>query len=138
MKTIFRILVVITFLYAGTTFSHERGDVDGMSVVFGGEPEPMLNGERQFLRWRFEDSKTKEPVADLEELYVTVKFDGIETDPIKVWGSGRDPGLYQTNRIFTKPGDGRATLKYKKKGNDRVFTVGFSFTVNDRKGHEIP
>ena len=138
MKTILNILLWVTFLYTTVAFPHERGEVDAMNVVFGGEPEPVLNGERQYLRWRFTDTKTKQPVSDLEELHASIKFDGKEFGPFDVRGSRRDPGMYQTNHIFTKPGEGEATLTFKRNGKDKVFSITFPFKVNSREAYEIP
>ena len=70
-----------------------------MQVVFGGEPEPVLDGEICFLRWRFADLESKEPVADLEDAKATIEFDGKEFGPFDARGSRRDPGTYQTQHI---------------------------------------
>ena len=56
---------------AATAFGHERREIAGMQVVFGGEPEPVFDGEICFLRWRFADLESKEPVADLEDAKAT-------------------------------------------------------------------
>ena len=48
--------LMVGVLIAGVGLSisaHERKQVAGLEVVFGAEPEPALNGQLQFLRWRF-------------------------------------------------------------------------------------
>ena len=60
-------LTAVIFV-AVTAFEHERREIAGMQVVFGGEPEPFLDGELCFLRWRFTDLPSGEPVTDLEEV----------------------------------------------------------------------
>ena len=70
------------FLLVGLThaFGHERQEVAGLEVVLGAEPEPPLNGEKQFLRWRF--LKDKQPVGDIEELSATIVRNGKRLVPL--------------------------------------------------------
>ena len=35
------------------------------------------------------------------------------------------------------PGDGEVTLSFKREGNDKIYTVTFSFSVHSRKELEI-
>lgn len=133
-----RKLVFLSIFCGALAFAHSRADVDGMSVLFGGEPEPMLDAERQNLVWRFTDSETDEPVTGLEELQAVIKFDGEEFGPFTARGSRREPGLYQTFHIFSKPGDGEVTLSFMRDGNSKVHTVTFSFIVNSREDYVIP
>ena len=109
-----------------------------MNVVFGGEPEPVLDGEICYLRWRFSDLKTEEPVTTLEALSAKIQFDGKEVGPFEPRGSGRNPGMYQTQHIFTKPGDGEVTLSFKTASSDEVLTLTFPFTIRSRKTIEFP
>ena len=109
-----------------------------MQVVFGGEPEPILDGEICFLRWRFSDLKTEEPVATLEALSATIRFEGKEFGPFEARGSRRNPGTYQTQHIFTKPGAGEVTLSFKKAEGGEVLTLTSPFTVRSRTSIEIP
>lgn len=125
-------------LVADTAVGHERQEVAGMQVVFGGEPEPVLDGEVCFLRWRFSDLESKEPVAELEGVEATLAFEGKEFGPFEARGSRRDPGMFQTQHIFTKSGEGTATLRFKKPGMDEVHEVVFTFRVRSRKSIEIP
>jgi hypothetical protein len=138
-----RTFTVLASLFVGlftavTSFSHERREIAGMQVVFGGEPEPVLDGEICFLRWRFSDSKTEEPVGTLESLSATIRFDGKEFGPFEARGSRRDPGTYQTQHIFRKPGEGEVTLSFKKAASDEGLTLSLPFTVHSRKSIEIP
>lgn len=71
--------LIAVLAVAGVASSHERQEIAGMQVVFGGEPEPVLDGEICFLRWRFTDLESKEPVGDLEDLSATLSFDGKES-----------------------------------------------------------
>ena len=89
MRTILSVIILSTCLFSASAISHERKNVGDMSVSFGGEPEPMLTGERQFLRWRFRDSKTEKPVSGLEDLQVTIEFAGKEFGPFNARGSRR-------------------------------------------------
>ena len=132
------VLFISTITHTNNSFSHERNVVGGMSILFGGEPEPMLNDERQFLRWRFTDVRTDEPVINLEELQATIKFDGSMSEPFTVRGSFRDPGMYQSNHIFTKAGAGEVTLSFKKEGDDKMLSITFPFKVDSRDKYEIP
>lgn len=139
MKPVAGILSLIVALsIAATTFAHERREIAGMQVVFGGEPEPVLDGEICFLRWRFSDLKTEEAVGTLEALSATIQFDGKEFGPFEARGSRRNPGTYQTQHIFTKPGEGEVTLSFKKAGSEEVLTLSLPFTVRSRKSIEIP
>ena len=130
--------IAIVVMVAAVASSHERQEIDGMRVVFGGEPEPVLNGEFRYLRWRFADLKSEEPVADLEDLRATIRFDGKEFGPFDARGSRRDPGMYQTHHIFTKSGEGEVTLTFKRAGQDKTLEITFPFRVADRKTVEIP
>ncbi len=131
-------VAILSLTVAATAFGHETRDIAGMQVVFGGEPEPVLDGEICFLRWRFSDLKTEEPVATLEALSATIQFDGKEFGPFEARGSRRNPGTYQTRHIFTTPGDGDVTLSFKKAGSDEVLTLTLPFAVHPRKSIEIP
>ena len=42
-----------------TAFSHDRRVIAGMQIAFGGEPEPVFDGELRFLRWGFTDWENK-------------------------------------------------------------------------------
>ena len=138
MTKILKTLAIISVFFGAAAFAHSSADVNGMSVLFGGEPEPMLDEERQNLRWRFTDSETDEPVADLEALEAVITFNGQKFGTFTARGSRRDPGMYQTFHIFSTPGAGTVTLSFKRNGDDEVHTVTFSFTVNSRKDYLIP
>ena len=138
MRTILSVLILSTCLLPALTLSHERKNVGDMSVSFGGEPEPMLTGERQYLRWRFRDSKTEKPVSGLKDLQVTIKFAGKEFGPFDARGSRRNPGMYQTSLIFTVAGEGLATLNYKGGEKVKGFSVDFAFNVRAREEISIP
>ncbi len=131
-------VAILSLTVAATAFGHETREIGGMQVVFGGEPEPVLDGEICFLTWRFSDLKTEEPVATLEDLSVTIQFDGKEFGPFYARGSRRNPGTYQTRHIFTTPGDGEVTLSFKKASSDEVLTLTLPFAVHSRKSIEIP
>jgi len=139
MKSFAAILSLTTAIsVAATAFGHERQEIAGMQVVFGGEPEPVLEGELCFLRWRFTDLESKEPVTDLEEVQATIEFGGKEFGPFEARSSRRDPGMYQTHHIFTKSGEGEVVLRLKKPGADEVLEVRLPFRVGSRKSIEIP
>ena len=121
-----------------TVSAHETKEVAGLVVVFGAEPEPALNEQLQFLRWRFRSKETKEPFADLEELKATVTRDGKTYGPFDGRTSAREPGVVATQHIFTAPGPYDATLTFKKKGDPKVHTIVFQFRIRDRKELEIP
>ena len=72
--------------------SGERATCSGSSdEVIGAEPEPALNGEKQFLRWRF--LKDKQPFGDLEEMTATVKRNGKTFGPFTGRMAAREPGV---------------------------------------------
>ena len=114
------------------------GEVNGISVLFGGSPEPMVDAERQNLVWRFTDANTKEPITDLEALEAVIAYDGKEFGAFTARGSRSDPGMYRTTHIFSIPGEGKVTLRFKREGSDEVHTITFSFRINSRKDYEIP
>ena len=121
-----------------TVSAHETKEVAGLEVVFGAEPEPALNGQMQFLRWRFRSKETKQPYADLEELKATVKRNGKDYGPFTGRMTPREPGVVATQHIFTAPGEYDATLTFKKKGEPTVHSIAFTFRIRDRKELEIP
>ena len=131
-------LILVLSFFGATAFGHDRTNVDDISVLFGGEPEPMVNDERQVLRWKFNDVDTNELITDLEELEAVVTFAGKEAGTFTARGSRRDPGVYKTTHIFTTPGEGEVTLSFKREGNDKIYTVAFSFSVLSRRELEIP
>ena len=122
----------------GTMMFHERKEVAGLSVVFGAEPEPAITEEMQFLRWRISSLADEEPYADLQDAEVTVARDGEEFGPFPVRGSRRDPGLYQTQHIFTTEGEYESVLSFRKGEEEEVHTVDFTFRIRDRATLEIP
>jgi len=138
MNKMLRKLILVFVFFAATASSHDRKNVDDISVLFGGEPEPMVNDERQVLRWRFTNVDTNELVTDLEALEAVVTFEGKVAGTFTARGSRRDPGVYKTTHIFTTPGEGEVTLSFKQEGNDKVYSVTFSFSVLSRKELEIP
>ncbi len=46
MNNVLGKLILVSVLFGATAFGHDRKDVDDISVLFGGEPEPMVNDER--------------------------------------------------------------------------------------------
>ncbi len=138
MNTMLSKLILVLTVFGATAFGHDRTNVDDVSVLFGGEPEPMVNDERQVLRWKFTDVDTNEIITDLETLEAVVTFAGKEAGTFTARGSRRDPGVYKTTHIFTMPGEGEVTLSFKREGNDKIYTVTFSFSVMSRKELEIP
>lgn len=129
-------LVIAVVVMCASVAAHERREVAGLEVVFGAEPEPALNGEKQFLRWRF--LKDKQPFGDIEEMTATVKRNGKSFGPFTGRMSPREPGIVATQHIFTSVGEYEATLTFKKKGDATVHTVTFPFKIGDRKTLEIP
>ncbi len=121
-----------------TVSAHERKEVAGLEVVFGAEPEPALNGQMQFLRWRFLSKETKQPFGDIEDMSAVVKRNGKSFGPFTGRMAAREPGVVSTQHIFTAPGDYEATLTFKKKGDATVYTITFPFKIRDRKELEIP
>ena len=121
-----------------TVAAHERKEVAGLEVVFGAEPEPALNGQMQFLRWRFLAKETKQPFGDIEEMSATVKRNGKTFGPFTGRMTAREPGVVATPHIFTAAGEYETTLTFKKKGDATVHSVTFPFKIGDRKQLEIP
>ena len=139
MKNLLTTVLLLGFMVSGTmAFAHERAAVAGLNIVFGGEPEPILTDERHSLVWRFNDAETEELVADLEDLEAVITFGGHEHGPFTARGSRLNPGTYRTSHIFTQPGDGEVTLRFKRAGSDTVNMITFSFTVHPRSDMEIP
>lgn len=138
MNNILNKLIFLLVLFGAMAFGHERAEVNGISVLFGGSPEPMVDAERQNLVWRFTDANTKEPITDLEALEAVITYDGKEFGAFTARGSRRDPGMYRTTHIFSIPGEGKVTLSFKREGSDEVYTITFSFRINSRKDYEIP
>jgi len=130
--------ILASITLASVVFPHERREIGGMEVVFGGEPEPVIDGELRFLRWRFTDLKSKQPATDLKDVQARMKFEGQEFGPFEARGSRRDPGMYQTHHIFTRSGEGEVTLTFKREGMSDVLTVTFPFRIVSRKTIEIP
>lgn len=129
-------LAIAVVMMCATVSAHERKEVAGLEIVFGAEPEPALNGEKQFLRWRF--LKDKQPFGDIEDMTATVKRNGKSFGPFTGRMSPREPGIVATQHIFTSVGEYEATLTFKKKGDATVHTVTFPFKIGDRKTLEIP
>ena len=121
-----------------TVSAHERKEVAGLDVVFGAEPEPALNGQMQFLRWRFLSKETKQPFGEIEEMIATVKRNGKSFGPFTGRMGAREPGVVATQHIFTAAGEYEATLTFKKKGDATVHSITFPFKIRDRKELEIP
>ena len=138
------LFVAATAIVAGAasssdaTMPHERKEVAGLAVVFGAEPEPALTEELQFLRWRISSLAEEGPYRDLEDAAVTIKHDGAEFGPIAVRGARGDPGLYQTQHIFTEAGEYESVLSFRKGEEEEVHSVSFTFTIRDRASLEIP
>ncbi len=139
MKALFNFSVItFVFLAVGTASSHQRQEIAGMRVVFGGDPEPILDNEVCLLGWRLIDLKTKEPVTNLQDVRIMIKFDGKEFGPFETRSGRRDPGLYRTRHIFTKPGEGEATLTFKREGEEKEHSLTLTFRINPREAIEIP
>ena len=45
MNNILGKLILVLIFFAATAFGHDRKNVDDISVLFGGEPEPMVDAE---------------------------------------------------------------------------------------------
>ena len=120
------------------TMPHERKEVAGLSVLFGAEPEPALTEEMQFLRWRVTSLADQVPYEDLEDAEVTIERNGRKFGPFEVQRARRDPGLYQTQHIFTEAGEYESVLSFRKGEEGEVHTVEFTFAIRDRATLEIP
>jgi hypothetical protein len=129
-------LAIVAFCV--TVTAHETKEVAGLEVVFGAEPEPALNGQMQFLRWRFRSKETKQPFGDIEDLKAVVKRNGKDFGPFTPRMTPREPGVAATQHIFKEAGEYDATLTFKKKGEPTLHSVAFTFRIRDRKEFEIP
>ncbi len=138
------LFVVATAIVTGAasssdgTMPHERKEVAGLAVLFGAEPEPALTEEMQFLRWRISSLADQEPYLALEDAEVTIKRNGEEFGPFGVRGARRDPGLYQTQHLFTEAGEYESVLSFRKGEEEEVHAVAFTFNIRDRATLEIP
>jgi hypothetical protein len=117
---------------------HERKEVAGLAVVFGAEPEPALTDEMQFLRWRVSDLESEEPYETFEDAKVVVTHEGTEYGPFTVRAMRRTPGTYQTQHIFTVPGEYTSVLSFRKGDDAAVHSVDFDFNIADRSSMELP
>ena len=131
-------IVTVVSLVPSSAVAHERKEVAGLTVLFGAEPEPALTEEIEFLRWRFTSPESNEPFDDLEEVSAVITRNGREVGSYEAGRGRRDPGLRQTRHIFVEPGAYDVVLTFKKTGDPTVHSVGFTFTINDRKDLEIP
>ena len=131
-------VIILVLLVTGIASSHERKEIAGLSVVFGGSPEPMLDNEVILLEWRITDLKTEEGGANLQDVSVIVKIDGKEFGPFETQSAFRNAGTYRTRHIFTKSGEGEATLTFNKEGEDMVHTLTLTFRIGSRGDIEIP
>ena len=142
MKTVLWLVVAgvvtIVSLVPSLAIAHERKEVAGLSVLFGAEPEPALTGRVQFLRWRFRTVDSEEPFSDLEDLAVVITRDGQDHGPFESRVSRRDPGLVQTQHIFTAPGEYDVVLSFRKSGSEETHSVAFTYRIRDRRDLEIP
>ena len=117
---------------------HERNVVAGLAVVFGAEPEPALTDEMQFLRWRISALADSTAYTDLQDATATVTRDGRPYGPFTVRPVRRDPGLYQTQHVFTVVGEYQSVLKFRKGQDPTVHSVDFTFGIQDRASLELP
>ena len=139
MRTFFRLsTVVLVVLVAGIASAHQRKEMSGMLFVFGGDREPNLDNEVCYLEWTVSDLETKEPVTTLKDVSVKIKFYGKEFGPFQTQGSRANPGMYRTRHIFTGPGEGEATITFKKEGEEMEQSLMLTFRINPRKVIEIP
>ena len=138
-RQLFGVLTGILLIAGAIRLSaHETKEIAGLEVTFGAEPEPAITGQFQYLRWRFRSKATKENFTELEQLTATIKKDGKESGPFAARLIGRDPGLVQTQHIFTAPGEHEVVLSFKKKGDTQDYSIAFTFQIQDRKELEIP
>ncbi len=131
-------VVTAAALPGSATMFHETKEVAGLAVTFGAEPEPALTEEMQFLRWRIRSLADEEVYTDLQDAEAIIKRDGEEFGPFRVRGSHRNPGLYQTQHIFTVGGEYESVLSFRKGEDEKVHTVDFTFRIRDRASLEIP
>jgi hypothetical protein len=131
-------VVTAAALPGSATMFHETKEVAGLAVTFGAEPEPALTEEMQFLRWRIRSLADEEVYTDLQDAEVVIKRDGEEFGPFRVRGARRNPGLYQTQHIFTAGGEYESVLSFRKGEEEEVHTVDFNFRIRDRATLEIP
>lgn len=117
---------------------HERKVVAGLAVVFGAEPEPALTDEMQFLRWRVSTVSDSTPYTEFQDATAKITRQGQEYGPFPVRPVRREPGLYQTQHIFTEVGEYHSVLTFRKGQDQTVHSVDFTFRVRDRASLEIP
>ncbi len=131
-------IVTAAAVPGSTAVFHETNELAGLRVTFGAEPEPAITEEMQFLRWRIRSFADQEAYTDLQDAEATIKRDGEEFGPFPVRGSRRDPGLYQTQHIFTDDGEYESVLSFRKGEEKEVHTVDFTFRIRERATLEIP
>ena len=131
-------VIVLVFLVAGIASAHQRKEMGGMRFVFGGDREPLLDNEVCYLEWTVTDLKSEEPVTNLQDVSVMIKFYGKELGPFEARGARGNPGMYRTRHIFTGPGEGEATMTFKKEGEEMEHSLTLTFRINSRKSIEIP
>ena len=131
-------MVTIVSLVPSTAVAHERKEVAGLSVLFGAEPEPALTGRVQFLRWRFRAIDSEEPFSDLEDLAVVITRNGQDYGPFESRVSRLEPGLVQTQHIFTAAGEYDVVLSFRESGSEDTHSVASTYLIRDRQDLEIP
>lgn len=130
--------VAVAAVPENTAMFHERKEIAGLAVVFGAEPEPAITEEMQFLRWRISSLADEEPFTELQDAQVTITRGGDEFGPFPLRGSRRDPGLYQTQHIFTAEGEYESVMTFRKGEETETHTIDFTFRIRDRASLEIP
>lgn len=118
--------------------AHQSKEAAGLSLTFGMTPEPVVTG--QFFDTTWKVTKDGQPVKDLANLSVIVRFAGKEHGPFHVrpaFGAGwGEAGVYHVPMIFSRPGPYAFDLTFERDGKQHA--ISFDKSVLDAAVITVP
>lgn len=87
-----------------TSSAHESATVGPYSITFGGTDEPVITGERMWLKFEVVNTETEEPVEGLAETLTFSVDNGATKKQLNLGSVHGEPGSYKAAVIITEAG----------------------------------
>lgn len=116
--------------------AHEDATVGRYTITFGGTDEPVITGERMWLKFEVLDKVTYEPIEGLTETLTFSVDDGAKKQGLNLVSVHGEPGNYKAAVIITEAGPYEFHIEGKI--NDTMVHKHFEKEVLDRESLYFP
>ncbi len=119
-----------------TSSAHESATVGPYKITFGGTDEPLITGERMWLKFEVLNTETEEPAEGLTETLTFSVDDGAKKQELNLGSVHGEPGNYKAAVIITEAGPYEFHIEGEINGT--MVHKHFEKEVLDRKSLSFP